>query len=591
MLIGDIWTGSLARPAHRIDLYDEKGFRIFPGVNFDQPFSCTITCGICHDVQRIANGWHFSGGLDANDPGRPGEPWIYWDCPTGTQIPLSYRRWPGTFEPNQLVLSEWWFVRAFGRHMTGGRIGTVGQARPDPHDRWHLSGQLEINCLSCHDADPRHDQSQFGRQIAMHNYRWATTATSALAVVDGAVSDLPDTWQPSDNGQLPKVVYNTDQFMADNKVTFQITRQIPDERCLFCHSVQLAGATSANRSLDVHIAAGMHCVDCHRNGLDHQISRGYVEEGNQPGPLTCEGCHMGRDSSGMSLTGLNAPYPRHKGIPQVHFEKLSCTACHSGPLPSKTARLTKTSKAHALGTPWANASAKTLPHILMPVYAKAFDGKISPHRLIWPSYWAIIDGEVVRPIRPGVVRDVAGRLLAHPLQIAIPDWPDMDLEQVRQVLLALQQAGFSQAAYVSGGRVYCLDGDQVTCREHQAARPYLWPLAHDVRPARSALGAVSCQDCHSLGSGFLFGKVPVDGPLAEKDQAVPMLAFTGLAPTYTGLFAWTFVFRPYLKVAVIGASSLIAAIAVVFLLRAIYVFSKAVQARDAGPAGKDKAFR
>jgi len=589
-MIGDTWTGSLASPGHRIVLYDDRGFRIFPGVNFDQPFSCMVTCGICHQVQRISGGWHFSAGLDVNDPGRPGEPWIYWDCPTGTQIPLSYRNWPGTFEPNQLGLSDWWFVRAFGRHMPGGGVGTRPQTMPDPHDRWQLSGPLEINCLSCHDADPRHDQALFGQQIGMHNFRWAATATTALGMVEGAVQDLPDTWQPGDQGQLPRVIYDDGQFLPDNKVILQITRQIPNERCLFCHSVQLAGATALNRSVDVHVAAGMRCVDCHRNGLDHRISRGYVDQDTTIGPLTCEGCHLGKDSSGMAITNLHAPYPRHKGIPNVHLEKLSCTACHSGPLPTGRPSLARTSRAHALGTAQANASAVTLPHIWMPVFAKAADGKIYPNRLVWPAYWARLDGDAVIPIRPELVREVAGRFLPHGLQMDVPDWPRLSSQDVQQVLQALEDAGFLRPVYITGGRLYSLKAGQLVSEPHQAGRPYLWPLAHDVRPARSALGAVSCQDCHSLRSGFLFGSVPVDGPLTEPNECLPMMVFSGLEPRYTRIFAWTFVFRPYLKLTVLGVSALILGILAVFLLRAIYLLSTAAQDAQSARTGKDKAF-
>ena len=43
-------------------------------------------------------------------------------------------------------------------------------------------------------------------------------------------------------------------------------------------------------------------------------------------PLTCEGCHAEGNAMG-------APHPDHEGIPPVHFAKMTCTACHSGPLP------------------------------------------------------------------------------------------------------------------------------------------------------------------------------------------------------------------------------------------------------------------
>jgi len=48
---------------------------------------------------------------------------------------------------------------------------------------------------------------------------------------------------------------------------------------------------------DVHLTAGLKCVDCHRNGIDHNIIRGYAEEADiSQNPLaatsTCEACHL-----------------------------------------------------------------------------------------------------------------------------------------------------------------------------------------------------------------------------------------------------------------------------------------------------------
>ncbi len=48
------------------------------------------------------------------------------------------------------------------------------------------------------------------------------------------------------------------------------------------------------------------------------------------------------------------------------------------------------------------------------------------------------------------------------------------------------------------------------------AEPYLWPIAHDVRPAAQSLGVRRCEDCHSTGSPFFFGKVLVDSPVEGK---------------------------------------------------------------------------
>ena len=110
--------------------------------------------------------------------------------------------------------------------------------------------------------------------------------------------------------------------------------------------------------------------------------------------------------------------------------------------------------------------------------------------------------------------------------------------------------------------------------------PYLWSMAHDVRPARQALGSKACQDCHSMKAGFLFGRVAIDGPLADPNASVGMVEFERLEPRYTTLFAWTFVFRPYLKIVALAACALIAGVVAAFVLRALYAVSKSAVELD-----------
>ena len=96
-----------------------------------------------HDYDVIKKGWHFNA-TDANVPaGRPGQPWIYVDAATGTQIPLSYRAWPGTFRPDQVGMSPFRFTQLFGRHMPGGgpgEIDTKNRRRDSPADRLRQAG-------------------------------------------------------------------------------------------------------------------------------------------------------------------------------------------------------------------------------------------------------------------------------------------------------------------------------------------------------------------------------------------------------------------------------------------------------------------
>jgi hypothetical protein len=88
----------------------------------------------------------------------------------------------------------------------------------------------------------------------------------------------------------------------------------------------------------------------------------------------------------VSLGGhYGAPRPEHKGLPPHHFEKLTCTACHSGPWPQMYAKRFQTALAHGLGLTSRERKDDDPPHIVGPVFARQHDGRIAPHRLIWTT--------------------------------------------------------------------------------------------------------------------------------------------------------------------------------------------------------------
>ncbi|RKY11771.1 MAG: hypothetical protein DRP65_03290 [Planctomycetota bacterium] len=596
--IGDIKSGNMGGEVHIINLYDHQDFITWPGGEPQNPFSLRITCGKCHDYETISRGWHFNAGFESVldpesgqkvpvkiDPGRVSEPWIYWDCQTATQIPLSYRPWPGTYRPEQLGVSKWWFTRIFGRHLPGGGVSVRDEtADLDPKDRWAVSGDLEINCLTCHSASPSYNQSEFANQIAKQNFRWAATAASGLATVTGSVKALPGLWLPTDGSKdVPNVVYHKSRFLPEQKTFIDIQKKISNKRCLYCHSTKNIGAHTDE---DVHLSAGLSCVDCHRNGLDHVITRGYEGEPNQPGHVaSCKGCHLPAESSPVPVSGrLGAPEPAHPGIPTVHFDKLTCTACHSGPWPGKTTIRAKTSRAHALGTQNVNISDETLPHIFSPVFIPDQTGKIGPHKIIWPSFWAHLKGRQVVPIAPQIVKEAAGNILYHKLELESATWPKLTDQMVTQVLgiLASENSRQGRPVYICGGKLYCLDDSgKLTEQEHPAAGPYAWPIAHDVRPAAQSLGVRGCADCHATDAPFFFGAVEVDSPLASQQGRVKIMAdFEGIDAVYTKAFAFAFVFRPWLKLITIACSAVVAAVLLLYALKALACLTKVFARQD-----------
>jgi len=181
--LGDASDGSRAIPVHLIPLVDEEGERIAPDDEPLLPFSMRQTCGLCHNYEKISTGWHFNAAEPNVAAGRRGQPWILVDAGTGTQIPLSYRPWSGTFRPEQLGLTPWQFVQIFGRHMPGGGVGELDSDNAEEVMRGFVSGKLEVNCLSCHDADPAHDQGKYAVQITRQNFRWAAVATCGFASI------------------------------------------------------------------------------------------------------------------------------------------------------------------------------------------------------------------------------------------------------------------------------------------------------------------------------------------------------------------------------------------------------------------------
>lgn len=602
--LGDTPDGSRSNFVHLIPLLAEPA----AGEELDQihpealpvlPFSTKATCGVCHDYDKISGGWHFNA-IDPNvNPGRKGQPWIFADPTSATQIPLSYRKWPGTFRPEQIGLTPMAFLQTFGRQMPGGGIGEMVDKSENPEEvlKSEVTGKLEINCLACHDGSPEQDMggaSGYSRQVMRGNYRWAATASACeFAYVMGSVQGLPNEYDfrtPFVSADLklkpPVVEYNKAAFGHKDWVNFDIRLEPTKQRCYFCHSnvdVQDGNTEKWCRDEDVHIASGLVCADCHRNGLDHNITRGYASEPcNSTNPLaassSCEGCHLGSNGSKPTAGRFAAPTPKHAGIPPSHFDKLSCTACHSGPWPANETIKTKTARAHALGIAGASKSGEVLPHLLYPVFAKGQDGKIGVFKLFWPAYWATMSKGTVKPLAIETVRSATSRVITRAAFSKTGSWPDIKEDDIAKILTLLGEKveGSAKPVYIGGGKLYSLDGSgKLVSADSKMAEPYMWPIAHDVRPAAQSLGVRSCEDCHAANSPFLFGLVSIDSPLknpAEKE----MIAFEDLPRCYTKAFAFSFVFRPWLKVTAVLSSLVILGVLVLYALKALAFVAKVI---------------
>lgn len=421
------WDGSRSLPVHRISLYAGDGQKIDPVYPRGMPFSARRTCGACHDYRKISRGWHFNYAATNAPKGRGGQPWVWVDQATGTQIPVAGRGWANTWKPDAVGMTPWDFVLAFGRHMPGGGPGETEDSSTDLDARWTVSGKLEINCLACHSGSPLEDHSEWAKQVARQNFRWAATASSGLAEVGGMASRLPGYWdvyQPPnlddrEYATAPTVKYSLTQFDSKGRALVDIAQKPRDRNCLYCHSVAEVGKEKKEFDVDVHTRAGLNCTQCHRNGVDHMVSRGFETEAalrcdKSIAGLSCRGCHLGsREGSATDALGgrLGAPFPEHSGLPPVHLDKIACTTCHSGPrLEDRPVRV-RTARANRLGIYGVARWETAMPAIIEPVYMKGEDGKIAPHRMTWPAFWAVADGDKVVPLRPDVVTNLAGEFL------------------------------------------------------------------------------------------------------------------------------------------------------------------------------------
>lgn len=560
-------TDSQAPYVHRITLYDHSGKAIDPRATPALPYSPMMTCGKCHAVGQIAHGWHFNAGITTVPAGRPGEPWFYHDAAAGTLLPLTERYWPGAWRPSDVGLESWDLVKRFGRHQPGGGVGTPTSAEQEAarvFPRWNVSGTYEVDCMVCHSVDQQHDPAELARQVERENFKWAPTAALGLAVVRGEARRAPDEWDPFTpphpdypDQAGPILIYDRTRFDPDDRVFFNVTRRVPNERCTFCHTLRPVAVPPAppierwHTENDVHLAAGLSCVDCHRHGLDHATTRGYpgeVDPRSDPtrATLSCRGCHYG-DSGAAEVRNAavagraGAPRPAHAGLPPLHLEKLSCTACHSGPWPQLQAQRVQTALAHGLGLPERGRSGSAVPQIQEPVFATR-EGLITPHRLVWPAFWGYAGGDDVVPIPVDRVERTVRRL---PRDLV----PGSD--EFRVQLATRLQADAPDGArvvYVDGGYVHDPTDAGVVPYEHAAAEPYLWPLAHQVRPAAQALGSGGCTDCHARDGAMFFGHVAVPALQATTDLPPRTMAdFTLYDPRLAEVWALSFKARPIFK--------------------------------------------
>jgi hypothetical protein len=417
--------------------------------------------------------------------------------------------------------------------------------------KWIETGVIEADCMLCH--LPEYDYKKRNALIDSLNFKWAATEGSGLGKIEGSVK----------SGEKVTVTYDLSKFDKDGKLSMHFVREPRNETCLNCHAKpdwKKRGTDFSSRR-DVHIAAGLKCVDCHPAGsqASNDLIRGKEEhnfgKGDDPGGFvrndldntvrTCENCHI----DGY----LNAPIAKHSWLPPLHLEKIACQTCH---IPEKSVKsaLVQASDVYNNGPKisppakhiwtfydqnmnyWNHYgelnmfTAKDMPTDLSkPVYAD-YKGKIYPVNPVhssWPGIYTEgregLDQPKMKDIFTMWTEHFADTTKYSALKIIVddngdripevnkPEEIDAFIKSVNQRLIDLKyDLTGKKVVWVNNDRAYSDGSNFFTLEKNEfESSPYasVYKYSHNVFPSRSALGINGCTDCHSGQAGFFTASI------------------------------------------------------------------------------------
>ncbi len=627
-------TPVLARSHQDVWLRNEQGDRITATLNRVDPYSPKKTCGACHPYSTITSGYHFQQGFDVMKDGYdPNQSWILspgmfgaW-LPTaaagrlaaknnthGRQIDLSTYDWIGAGKvstKHKVHASSCGSCHPGGGPMEYGRskqgradlskILIAGEAAsansldgdyssrftPDGKSYFRYSGVVEADCLICHQTAYRLEARS--EQLYRRNYRWAATAGAGLGEIQGAVftysnpaagPEHPDFSKGSWNlSRRPVVSYqwsDRDLFGADGRIKGSlIKKSVSSKSCLQCHAEGTAKntGTAFSPATDVHIKAGMACIDCHplvgkakTQRLSHQIAKGKSLTGHVrddldgAGMKTCVSCHSERPyqfthrGAAKKAKNPQAMHARLLSGALFHTYLISCNSCHITAQPLRAMAILDMSTGQEYGYTAGNFDGVFSPSDYLRTAPKSW----APWQMRGKNYSAGVPkhmqwfGEKMKngEIRPIPLRYVgkAARLAGNltVIHAGLPDGKKGRRQTVvsdrdmMEMIKALTQEGFVNVVYLSD-QIYELKNEKLVASPLKQKMLY-YAVEHGVADLskRETYGwkgrPDGCMQCHDDHSPF-FARMDIknireflkkDYPALKGPNAVPQYEIWGL---------------------------------------------------------------
>ncbi len=376
--------------------------------------------------------------------------------------------------------------------------------------KWDKTGVVEADCFLCHLAE--YDFKTRVKQLKFWNFKWASLASSGVGVVKGKVQE----------GNTPTVAYNKRLFNADGKLAVEISHQPESENCVFCHgfSDRKKRGFSWNDPFnhDVHNMRGIGCIECHPGDMAHNFAKGdervsTVRDDLDGTMKTCEQCHM--------EGSMGAPRPAHTAIRPNHLKRMDCEACHIPSLHvAGGAGFDVTTGGLAL-FPTIGAKKVGAKFDWQPRLLRGKDGKLEPVNPLLAIFYTNMDADgIYKPLFAKELKK-AWATIKDQFKDRPKNRPVLQTkEDIGIMLSALNESLANNQRFKAvaphlhrGGDVYSLDAsgnvnveDDHTWAGHLEA----FNINHNVAPAKQALGANGCDDCHSEEAHIFKGLVPVN---------------------------------------------------------------------------------